>query len=351
MTSYEPPLANRGVVIDNKKNTDAVETDLTAMIDYIRVSFKTHDVDKILENVVHLKKDYMQEKDSGFYGYVGTFQIDHIKVFYSRPDDDRGILVEMAGQGCRQFETFLKTRKKTWQDFFQDCMNHNGSFTRLDLALDDTKTYFSVPFLLEKVKRGEVITRFRKTDYNGSFNIEKETEGGTTLYFGSKKSDAYLCFYEKNHEQAQKYDRDVEDIGEWNRYELRLKDDRAQVAAEKLIEHQDLRYVSLSIVHNYLRFVDKDKNKKESWKTSEFWKTFLGDVGKLQLYQKPQEDFYEKTLNWLIRSCSPSIKMVHEYDMASGEQQLSDMIIDAELADRHQKMLDVYLAKKEDMVC
>lgn len=112
------PLANRGVLIEKEKPDEDKNT-LTAMVDYLRVSFKTHDVDFILENVVHLKKEYMRELDSGFYGYIGTYQLDAIKVFYSRAGDSRGILVELSGKGCRQFETFLNCRKKTWFDFFR----------------------------------------------------------------------------------------------------------------------------------------------------------------------------------------------------------------------------------------
>ncbi|WP_283780737.1 hypothetical protein [Peribacillus frigoritolerans] len=50
------------------------------MVNYNRVTFKTHDIDHILENVVHLRKDYMTEKSSGFYGYIGTFELDHQQV-------------------------------------------------------------------------------------------------------------------------------------------------------------------------------------------------------------------------------------------------------------------------------
>ncbi|GAA0414771.1 hypothetical protein GCM10008934_02040 [Virgibacillus salarius] len=37
-----------------------------------------------------------------------------------------------------------------------------------------------------------------------SYSIEDGSTGGTTIYFGSKKSEVYLCFYEKNYEQALK---------------------------------------------------------------------------------------------------------------------------------------------------
>ncbi|MFB4260957.1 replication initiation factor domain-containing protein [Shouchella clausii] len=351
MTTQNPPLANRGVLIEKEK-PDEDKNPLTAMVDYLRVSFKTHDVDFILENVVHLKKEYMRELDSGFYGYIGTYQLDAIKVFYSRAGDSRGILVELSGKGCRQFETFLNCRKKTWFDFFQDCLNHGGKFSRLDLAIDDRKTYFSVPMLLEKLRKGEAVSRFRKSDFNGSLDIADGKNGGTTLYFGSKKSEAYLCFYEKNYEQAEKLNLPLEEFGDWNRYELRLKNDRAQMAVKSLIERQDLLNISMQIINNYLRFVDANEDvSRERWKTSPFWEEFIGDVGKLRLYVNPEQDFYEKSRRWLQNSCAPTMKMVLEADQALGRQDLSDMIVNAELSPKQEKMLDVLLATPEEMVC
>lgn len=93
------------------------------MVDYIRVSFKTHDVDRIIEEVLHLSKDFMTEKQSGFYGYVGTYELDYVKVFYSAPDDNRGVLIEMSGQGCRQFESFLECGRKHGTTSFKIACN------------------------------------------------------------------------------------------------------------------------------------------------------------------------------------------------------------------------------------
>lgn len=84
----------------------------------------------------------------------------------------------------------------------------------------------------------------------------------------------------------------------------------------------------MQIINNYVRFVDADEEvTREHWKTSLFWSEFIGNVGKLQLYMKPQRDFYQKT-----RSCSPT------------------MIMEAELSDKQEKMLDVFLAEVADMV-
>lgn len=53
--------------------------ELTTMIDYLHMSFKTHDLDLIIEKVLHIKKKYMLEKETGRSGYVDTFELDMIK--------------------------------------------------------------------------------------------------------------------------------------------------------------------------------------------------------------------------------------------------------------------------------
>ncbi|MDH6595435.1 replication initiation factor domain-containing protein [Bacillus altitudinis] len=331
--------------------TNNVENPLVSMVDYVRVSFKTHDVDDIIENILHINRDFMTEKQTGFYGYVGTWEMDMIKVFYSAEGDDRGTLIELSGKGCRQFESFLECRKKTWFDFFQECLERNGNFTRLDIALDDRKTYFSIPRLLGRARRGYCVSRFRNSDYNGSFALSDGSDRGTTIYFGSKKSDAYMCFYQKGFEQAAKYNIPDDEVENWNRYEIRLKNERAKSAVNALIKDRNMTYIALAVISNYVRFVNPDEMvDRESWKTSKFWEKFIGDVEKLQLYTKPQTDFYEKSRNWLKNSCAPTMRMVLEVDKATGSNDLSDMVINAEMDKKHETMLDVYLANIADMV-
>lgn len=81
-----------------------------------------------------------------------------------------------------------------------------------------------------------------------------------------------------------------------------------------------------------------------------FWSEFIGDVGKLHLFMKPQKDLYQKSRNWLKNSCSPTMKMVLEADKHLGRNELSDMILEAELSDKQQKMLEVFTAEIADMV-
>lgn len=343
-----PPYSNRGVVNRKEENNEELEV----LIDYLRVSFKTTDVDYIISNVLHLKKDFMLHKTTGFYGYKGTYQLDNIKVFYSDPDDNRGTLIELSGTGCRQMEAFLKARSITWFDFLSDCIKFGGKFPRLDLSIDDRYTYFSIPNLLKKVEDGELISRFKKIEYFGSMSIKDSEIQGTTIYFGSKKSsDVYFCFYEKNYEQASKFNVDVEEFGDWNRYELRFKDDRATNVVYELLDHMSFMPVARGVLKNYLRFVEKTSNvNKSDWKTSPFWEEFLKDVERLSIFTNPKEDFYERSRSWYLNQASATRKMI---DLAEGTLGKTDMIdheAEVELSDKQMHMLKVYVTKVTDMV-
>lgn len=347
MTTQNPPYSNRGV-----QNTKETENPLIAMVDYLRVSFKTHDVDLILNEVLHLKKEYMEHKESGFYGYIGTYQLDNIKVFYSHELDVRGTLIELSGGGCRQFETFLKARKITWMDFFDDCKKNGGKFPRLDISIDDKKTYFEIPMLFDKIRNGEAISRFKKTDYNGSLLIEDGEQGGTTLYFGSKKhSEVYFCFYQKNYEQAEKYNKPVEEFGDWNRYELRFKNDRANSVVSEIMSTGNLLHVGKGIIKNYLRFVEKEDDlNRARWKTSHFWEVFLNDVERLQIFTKPQEDFYEKSKRWYMNQAARTRKMIKLVEDTKGVSDLENFEEELELNEKQEHMMMVYLARPEEMI-
>ena len=39
------------------------------------------------------------------------------------------------------------------QDFFDKCLSVNANFTRIDIAIDDYKTYLKVPLLIKKAEK------------------------------------------------------------------------------------------------------------------------------------------------------------------------------------------------------
>lgn len=92
------------------------ESPLTMMIDYVRIRFPTTDVKHIVNDILKLKFEYMIHEEYGFYSYSEHYVIGNIFVLVSQ-DIEKGVLIELKGQGCRQFENLLLAQHRSWYDF------------------------------------------------------------------------------------------------------------------------------------------------------------------------------------------------------------------------------------------
>ncbi len=68
---------------------------------------------------------------------------------------------------------------------------------------------------------------------------------GRTLYLGSLKSDVYFCIYEKDYEQYVKLGTPLEEADIINRFEIRLRNERAYYAVRDLLTYYDADRICL----------------------------------------------------------------------------------------------------------
>ncbi|KAA9178920.1 helix-turn-helix domain-containing protein [Enterococcus durans] len=324
---------------------------LESIIDYLRISFPFHNVEKIFNEVLKIKKEFFVETSSHLYGYVGGYQLDYLQVLYSKKNDDRGILIQLSGQGCRQFEAFLGAQGRTWFDFFYACFDYRAKFTRVDLAINDYREYLKIPVLLNKIERQELISRFEVYEFNGSGSISKKKRGGVSIYLGSKKSLFYIAFYQKNYEQAKKLGIPVEDVPIKNRYELRFKDERAMDAITRYVESGMLSDLLLGILNDYLCFTDKRPDvSRKYWPVNKKWQHFIGGVENVKLVTEPNEKLYERSKNWFKRTVAPTVKMLLEVDDCNDTEETWEIIDEAELSDKHLHMIEVQTTSIQKML-
>src|SRR5699024_9538882 len=205
------------------------DAQLEILFDYVRIRFLTTNPKPVIEEFLKLKMEYMLYEDYAFYSYMEQYVFGDIVVMVS-PDEDKGCLLELKGKGCRQFENFLLAQQRTWFDFFMDVFRTGGVFKRIDLAINDKTSIMDIPFLTEKCRQEECISVFRSVIRYLSCEIvqsDKKPDLGNTLYIGTIKSDVYICAYEKDYEQYVKHGTTLEDTNVKNRFEIRLKNDRA----------------------------------------------------------------------------------------------------------------------------
>lgn len=326
------------------------EYEVFAIYDYIRIRFCDHNYQNLIKNVLKLNPNAFIKEDYGFYGYTGQYRFGDIAVLISDEENVRGTLFELKGKGCRFMEEILLTQERTWHNFFTDCLLNGGVFKRLDIAINDTAGLLSIPELAKKVNTVECDSIFGSFEsiQSGGLSKQEQEDGktamGNTLYIGSKRSDIYFCVYEKDYEQFKKEGIPLEEAETRNRFEIRLKNDRAYAAIMNIMEFDDIRKTAFEIINRYVRFLEEDKNEKdiEKWNLDFRWHIFMHDCYyKLKLTMQPEPYTIERSYNWLSKSVAPTLAMVKKLDDIDGTDFVAQ-IENMALPEKQQKILEQY---------
>lgn len=329
---------------------------LTMLFDYVRIRFPTTDVQHVIHDILKLNMRYMLHEDFGFYSYTEHYYIGDIFVLTSA-DPEKGVLLELKGKGCRQFESYLLAQERSWYDFLMNALVEGGVMKRLDLAINDMSGILDIPGLTEKCRNDECVSVFRSFKSYASGELVRHSEQdkaemGHTLYIGSLKSEVYFCLYEKDYEQYAKLGIPTEKTPIKNRFEIRLKNDRAYYAVRDLLTYYDAERTAFSIINRYMRFVDKEADKRRSdWKINERWAWFIGsDRGRLKLTTEPEPYTLERTLKWIERQVAPTLKMAKQIDSANGTNIIDSLVQNAKLTDKHRQIVKQQTASASEVV-
>lgn len=332
------------------------EAPLTMLFDYVKIRFPTLDIQHIIKDILKLNINYMLHEDYGHYSYTEHYSLGDIFI-YTSADEEKGVLLELKGRGCRQFESYLLAQQRSWYDFLMDALIDGGVMKRIDLAINDHTGILDIPELAEKCRKREYIGKSRSYKFYQSGELIKHREDdreymGRTLYLGSLKSDVYFCIYEKDYEQYVKYDIPIEDTKIKNRFEIRLKNERAYYAVRDLLTYHDAERTAFDIINRYMRFADKEVEKRRSeWQTNEKWAYFIGsDRGRLKLTTKPEPYTLTRTLNWISRQVAPTWKVLQKIDSTNGTTYLKDILDHAKLTERHKKLIEQQTTSTEEMI-
>ena len=254
-------------------------------------------------------------------------------------------------------ESYLLAQERSWYDFLMDCLVEGGIMKRLDLAINDRTGILDIPELIEKCKNDECVSVFRHFRFYASGEISHQRERnhkemGTTMYIGSMKSEVYFCIYEKNYEQYIKAGVPLEEAPVKNRFEIRLKNERAYYAVRDLLTYYDAERTAFSIINRYVRFVDKEENKPVSeWKLNEKWAWFIGEGRPpLKLTTKPEPYTLGRTLRWISRQVDPTLLMLEEIAKKTGVNYLKEIRQYTKLTEKHEQIIRQQTTTIEEIV-
>lgn len=337
----EPSYTNRRVT--RQKNS------LTALIDWCQITVKDVDLFTVITDILKIPLSLMelQNKGKGIAGHELVAGFDNIKIL--KPTGKmqyNGFQILMSGSGCRNYENFLVINKETWFDFFARVCQYHVSFPRIDLAIDDHKPYLNIPELIRLTKQGLISSQLRNYSENASGELSESipVHKGNTLYLGSSNSDFRIVFYEKGYEQVEKFGKELD--RNWNRYELRFRQERANKVAQELIARRDVAEIAMSVLNGKIRFLEQPENKSTSRKrlypTYPPWKLFMQDIEKIKLTIQPQKKTLDSIWNWLESSVAPSLKLFSKIGELDNYDYIQALIEQAKMNDTQIKIFEDY---------
>ena len=319
---------------------------LEVMIDYVRLHFMTKDVRRVVEDALRFPFEDMIREERGFYGFDATYRFGDLYIMQGAADSEElYTLLELKGRGCRMFECHMEALGWTWFDFFQHCLdNFSVRVKRLDLAIDDVDGILSIADLKRKCRIGEWESSWMKSysGYESGQRLRNEEQDkrelmGETLYLGSLSSEIYFCAYEKDYEQYKKQGIPIEDAPVKNRFEIRLKNDRAYKAMEDLVFRRDVDSTIFEIVNRYTAFVDYVNGEQI---ISPRWQKFMGDGrSELRLTMKPEPYTVERTKKWFQKQVAPSLNLLLALDDMEDTSFVPDSLGCAAMSEKHVRVL------------
>lgn len=294
------PACNTGV-----QNT--IRRGLFASLDWVQGTYQaTSDWRLFVQDVLLLKPEEFHEIGKGMYGWSG--QAVHptgVRVLYGGKGSVSGVHLIMSGDACREYES-LHDLLDLVKRFLE-----KGRFTRLDLAIDDTRGYFRISTLVKYLRNGWFQSRYRKFRVMETWGVssDKSEIRGQTVYLGSPKSAKQVRFYEKNWERINKGYLLVDGVEVWNRTEVQLRDEHANVAAYELLQ-RNIGDLILGMLCQDIRFCRGKGENKARWQTVQWWERFIGDVKGLTITKQMPEKTLVRKHVWIDEQVSKTLSML-----------------------------------------
>ena len=142
------------------------------LYDWFAMTSKVDSVESLL-NQLGLKTSLPFKETKGFYGYRSRLKFDGISIYYDYCYKDTDYpLLELTGQGCRDYETYTDGN---WGRLFQLALDtDNYHVTRLDVAYDDHEGILDINKIVRKTEKRHFVSRSQVGTITNSFDRDKD---------------------------------------------------------------------------------------------------------------------------------------------------------------------------------
>lgn len=295
---------------------------LDLQFDWVTITFSDMTGEQVINDVMRLKPELFLERSTtqNFYtrefAFAGEKNI-YVQDFEPTKDVDTnqdvqkiGATMYLTGQGTRLFEKALLEQGLTWKKFFVQAKRFKGTFSRLDIAINDNWGLLDMEEIIEETQKNRFWSKSR------SFAIHGNNQDGWTANFG--KSPFVIRIYDKQKEQEQKgLETSIK-----NRVELELHADRAEQVISEWFENDNLVEYSVSILYTYLWFVDEPIDDEElkgnhvreryidTLKPMPAWSLLTSLGQSMKFVREPKEQSVDSILSWIMKYVVPSLEVL-----------------------------------------
>jgi phage replication initiation protein len=225
-----------------------------------------------------------------------------------------GCHISFTGKGCRQYEAFKGT-DHCWYSLFHHVLSIGGSFTRLDLAVDNVDGALDLDRLIDETTiKKNTQSQFRKWGVNESGSLSNKIDStGKTLYVGSPKSRVKIRFYDKLVERFPEISNEQLANFHWVRCEIQCMAERAHEAVKHLLTGIEIGELTVSILNNYFRLINSESQNKSQCSTQEWWQAWLTTTEKIRLTTAKVLKFVNNSIEHLLRQYSATFAMCKRF--------------------------------------
>lgn len=321
------------------------------------IAFSVSVSDQNFQRVLSLGDGHKVEQfDYGRYGYNSSYRmLDGAWVYWhtSKPEAKIHVVLNSTSLALMDWRPLqLINRIRDW----------GAKFKRIDIALDDTGALLDIEVMYDKLRSGEVQTRFRKVKRVESCNLDEADKLGRTINIGQRSSQSFVRVYDKRAEQLAK-DVDADDLPEhWVRVELELKGKKCEAFSDLLGGtamggQMTAGEMVGNLLYGLLDF--KEPNSSESnksrWETSLWWLEFLRATKKLKISLPKPIRSVERSMKWVYNQVKTTLAMIVLSEIDVNDQSGMDFIArcikdgEGKMTETQQDILALYNAKQKEM--
>lgn len=287
------------------------------LIDYLRCSIPESDFFSVANDILGITFSEFAGsnlKGSPFPTYDTCISFANINLHSSQTHNN--ILIDMGGQACRQYEEYMcRTKEWHWYKLISYLLEINGTFSRIDLALDifDDSTP-SVKVIQDYIKRGQLSTKSLKFIEINSGRILDGKLTGFRIYIGA--SPQILRIYDKKQERVDNVG-EIYNVEKWVRWELELTGKKAMLVANQIANGKPLNTIIKGILSAHYSFKTKLKNSsdlhnKNRLPNMRWWNNFIDGIEAIPLKVQREKMTLTKKKKWIERNTVKSISMIYE---------------------------------------